>query len=258
MSEKIERPAYWAVIPADVRYDDKIPPNAKLLYGEISALCNAEGYCWARNEYFAQLFGFSVDTVSRLVAALRHAGYLELEMVKTPSGSERRIYAGLLAGGVRKDAEGGVGIFAEGGLCKIDGGVSAKNASLIKYNNTQEYIPPNPPGGKRARKRAPKSEPRWKPERFEGFWRFYPAQGRRDRPLAVREWDALRPDDELIAQIGRALIAWKASDEWQRGIAIPYAGRWLRKQKWLETDTLAAGGDDSPRRTVERAGDYEI
>ena len=69
MSEKTARPSYWAVIPADVRYDDQIPANAKLLYGEISALCDRTGYCWAKNEYFAQLFGFAEVTVSRLVSA---------------------------------------------------------------------------------------------------------------------------------------------------------------------------------------------
>ena len=34
MSKKIEQPAYWGVIPAPVRYDDRLPANAKLLFGE--------------------------------------------------------------------------------------------------------------------------------------------------------------------------------------------------------------------------------
>lgn len=39
-----ERPAYWAVIPASVRYDRELPPNAKLLYGEVTALSDKLGY----------------------------------------------------------------------------------------------------------------------------------------------------------------------------------------------------------------------
>ena len=50
------KPGYYAIIPSDVRYDDSIPPNAKLLYGEISALIGAEGYCFASNDYFAELY----------------------------------------------------------------------------------------------------------------------------------------------------------------------------------------------------------
>jgi hypothetical protein len=50
------RLAFCAVIPTDVRYDDRLPQGAKLLYGEITALCNMKGFCWSRNPYFANLY----------------------------------------------------------------------------------------------------------------------------------------------------------------------------------------------------------
>lgn len=76
------KPGYYAVIPADVRYDEQIPANAKLLYGEISALINAEGFCYAGNEYFSQVFGLSERTVRSLIGALQKAGYVQVELEK--------------------------------------------------------------------------------------------------------------------------------------------------------------------------------
>ena len=42
MEEEI-KPNYFAVIPANVRYDDELTEKAKLLYGEITCLSNKEG-----------------------------------------------------------------------------------------------------------------------------------------------------------------------------------------------------------------------
>ena len=80
------RPGYYAIIPADVRYDDRIPANAKLLYGEISALIGADGYCFASNQYFANLYGMTVETVARLLTKLEAAGHICRVIVRDDSG----------------------------------------------------------------------------------------------------------------------------------------------------------------------------
>lgn len=77
------QPGYYAVVPAHVRYDQTIPPNAKLLYGEITALCNKEGYCWATNRYFADLYDVKVRAVQNWIAALFAAGHIYVDPVDT-------------------------------------------------------------------------------------------------------------------------------------------------------------------------------
>lgn len=88
------RPGYYAVIPADVRYDDRIPANAKLLYGEISALIGASGFCYASNSYFMRVYGFSDPTITRLITKLEEVGYIKRVLEKDGSGKvvRRKIY----------------------------------------------------------------------------------------------------------------------------------------------------------------------
>jgi hypothetical protein len=88
-----------------------------------------------------------------------------------------------------------------------------------------------------------KQEPDWKPTRFDGLWTFYPVQGRKSRQAAIRAWDRLHPDDELIDKIAVALIALKESDEWQRGIGIPYVSTFLNQHRW---EDAAALPDETP------------
>lgn len=89
-----DRPGYYAVIPADVRYDDRIPANAKLLYGEISALTDMNGFCFAGNEYFARLYGLSERTITGLIKALKDNGHIHVDLKKDDSGKiiSRRIW----------------------------------------------------------------------------------------------------------------------------------------------------------------------
>ncbi len=83
---------YYAIIPATVRYDKKIPANAKLLYGELTALCNEKGFCWATNSYFAKLYETSERTIQRWLNALKEAGYITISIQSEDESSVRHIY----------------------------------------------------------------------------------------------------------------------------------------------------------------------
>ena len=86
--------SFYAVIPADVRYDKRLKPLARLLYGEITALSNEVGYCWATNKYFSNLYSVSESTIKRLISDLKECGYIDTSViydVKTKEVIERRI-----------------------------------------------------------------------------------------------------------------------------------------------------------------------
>jgi len=85
-----EKPGFWAILPAVVRYDSSIPPMARLLYSEISALCDKEGICYAGNQYFTRVFDLSVKQVSRLMLLLQKAGHVNIKINKK-MGNRREI-----------------------------------------------------------------------------------------------------------------------------------------------------------------------
>ena len=76
-----EKPSFYAVLPAYVRYEKRLKPAERLLFAEISALTNKFGYCTASNGYFAELYEIEKETVSRWVNHLAKLGFLRLEMV---------------------------------------------------------------------------------------------------------------------------------------------------------------------------------
>lgn len=87
--------SYYGIIPANVRYDQELPDKAKLLYSELTALCNEKGYCWATNDYFAQLYNIHKNSVSRLLTSLRNEKHITIIMVYKENSREvkqRRIY----------------------------------------------------------------------------------------------------------------------------------------------------------------------
>ena len=90
-----EKPSYYSILTADVRYCKELSAQEKLLYSEITALANRKGYCWASNNFFADLYGLSKETVSRQISNLAKHGFIHVSIIYFDDSKqikERRIY----------------------------------------------------------------------------------------------------------------------------------------------------------------------
>jgi hypothetical protein len=124
---------YYAIIPASVRYDKDLTDKAKLLYGEITALTNEKGYCWATNQYFAELYGCHEKSVSRLISQLEKKGYIRTENAKNIFKKIRHIY--LIDSNITVTNESISNKNEDIISNKIEDNISNNNVTLISNNN---------------------------------------------------------------------------------------------------------------------------
>ena len=90
-----EKPNYYSILTADVRYDDRLSSTEKLLYSEITALTNKDGVCYASNNYFARLYKKTPTHISRMIKKLKDCGYINIEIEYKKNSKEikrRNIY----------------------------------------------------------------------------------------------------------------------------------------------------------------------
>tara|TARA_R110001592_G_scaffold105403_2_gene296410 strand:+ start:2456 stop:3070 length:615 start_codon:yes stop_codon:yes gene_type:complete len=106
-----ETPNYYAIIPANVRYAN-LKPNAKLLYGEITALSNKHGFCFASNKYFAELYKVNKNTISSWISDLKNYGFVTVKIERNVDNQITKRCIGILK--------------------KMDNPIHEK----LKYNNT--------------------------------------------------------------------------------------------------------------------------
>lgn len=184
--------------------------------------------------------GCGKDKIRRILKELQDVGYLIREQVHDAGGKfSANIYvlqdesplSGNTVNGKNRQRE------------KPSAGFSTQKNKDLKEQEI-ENTPCSPPDGavsaKRSRRRKAKEVPDWKPERFEGFWRIYPLK--KSKQDAIHAWDALQPDDRLLAIMGHALQRQIASREWQRkireedGQGIPYPATWINGRRWEDED----------------------
>lgn len=130
-----DKPNYYAIIPANIRYDENLKDKAKLLYAEITALSDKNGYCFASNRYFAELYNVSPTTISLLIKNLIDNGYIESEIIYKEGTKE------ILNRYLRIIKEGYLRNLKEGYLKKVkDNNTSINITSINKEKDNNKLL----------------------------------------------------------------------------------------------------------------------
>jgi hypothetical protein len=202
----MDKPSYYAILTADVRYDKTLKPLARLLFAEITALCNKEGYCWASNQYFAELYEVDKTTVSGWIGQLKTRGYITVQL-EYKEGSKQILNRYIKINGEGIDEM--INTPLQNDVYPID-----QKTKVNTTVNTKTNITPNSIGD------------------FDSFWRFYPRKAGKE--AARKAWAKLRPDEHIMQLILDNVRERVEKGEWRKDNQsyILHASTYLNQKRW--------------------------
>ena len=205
MSE-MDKPSYYAILTADVRYDRNLKPLARLLFAEITALCNKEGYCWASNQYFADLYEVDKTTVSGWIGQLKARGYLTVQL-QYKEGSKQILNRYIKINGEGIDEITKTSFQKD--VDPIDQKTKVNTKTNTKTNITVNNV-----------------------DDFDSFWKFYPRKASKD--AARKAWIKLRPDVHVMQMIADNVKERVEKGEWRKDNQsfILHASTYLNQKRW--------------------------
>lgn len=186
-------------------------PNAKLLYGEITALCNEKGYCWASNDYFADLYNVKKETISRWVSDLEKFGYIRRSIV-FKEGTKQIInrYIFLNQEGIDEKIN-----------TPIDEKVKDNNTSINNTNNTNVH------SVKKLR------------DDFEKLWKLYPRKKGKEAAFkhykkAIKSGSSNKEIQEGILEYQKEIEFNQITEEY-----IKHGSTWFSNRGWEDEYTYS-------------------
>ena len=209
--ETPQNKGYIAIIPAIVRYDKDLKPNEKLLFGEISALMDAKGFCWASNKYFAELYDVAVETVSRWITHLVKKGYVKSKIIYAEDGKtvlQRKLWAVLP---ILDECEDPIDEKIKGIDEKIKTPIDEKIKTPID-EKVKENVTSNELTRVNNKENIKRNS---EPDEFEELWKLYPRkEGKKDAYKAYKKAIKEGTTNEQIRQGIENYKAWlKAKNE---------------------------------------------
>jgi len=197
-----EKPNYYAIIPANVRYAD-ITPNAKLLYAEITSFLQMNGVCFATNRYFSKLYGKNKVTISRWIKELRDGGFIKVTFTYKEG---------------TKEIDNRYIEICKDGISKVDKRVLTK---MLKNNNTSNNTNTTYSNKGRFKKPTLDEIKNYCLERdnnidAEAFINFYDSKGwmvgknkMKDWKACIRTWEKRNYKKATMSKLDAQINAWQ-------------------------------------------------
>jgi hypothetical protein len=178
----------------------------------ISSLCAEKGYCYASNEYFAELFGIDEVSVSRKIKLLERKNYISVEYEKRGCEVKNRFLrlTKMLTDDLQKNQS------------TINKNVKENNISNnIISNNIKE----NSINNKLLILKESENL-------FKMFWSVYPKK--RDKGSAEKWFNKNNPSKDLVDLMIKQIERFKDTEDWKKenGKFIPYPASWLNGKMW--------------------------
>lgn len=220
-----ENSDYFIIIPAQVRTDKRLVFLDKLIFGEIFTLAQKDGFCWASNRYFSDIYDVQPETVSRSIKKMGNLGYISI-CFEGAGHSSRRIVP--LVSPFDSEVNP-LDLYVKGLDAEVKAPLicTSKTLDVEVKQNIRGIINKTDYSGL-----------------FDSFWSAYPRKVAKQS--ALKAFKKLNPDEALLADMLAALDWQRTSDDWQRdgGKFIPYPATWLNGHRWE---------DDPPNKPEEPA-----
>lgn len=193
-------------------------------------------------EWLSKRHRDGLDSVRSALAELEKSGYVTRERIRSEDGTFRGVNYVVREVPCEPTLENPI-------LVKpTTENPTSDNPTLLNTNivNTNIITPIAPKGAE-----PEKNIVTWDPEMFDRFWKMYPKK--KDKKKAIREWNRLKPDRQLMWEMSAALDAQMTSEEWQRddGRAIPYPCRWLSHRRWEDELSVDLPAPKPTEREIE-------
>lgn len=247
-----DKPNYYSITPANVRYDKSLPMGARFMYGEITALTKKDGYCWAGDSYFAELYEVTNTTIQNWLRALERKGYISrkriykegtkqiknryIRLFDTPTQNNLGTYVK----NINDPTQNNLGTYPKNIKNPTQNNLRDSITSTITFTTTNNNKPSKPP------------KPVADRDHFESLWKLYPNKKGKESA-----WNSYKQsikaganDDEIKQGINNYLAEIKAKQTPKR--YIKHGQTWFKQKGWQDEYDTTPEAPVGGRKTVQR------